>query len=419
MYHGPGDGPRPCALSSERCRLYDVAVIGAGPSGSWVATLLARCGARVVIVDGSHPREKPCGGGVTRRALDLVGPAASTLAGASVHVCRARFVDSTSGRESVVPLIDDHGSALVVTSRLDFDQRLLTVARDAGAELVPARASQVERASHGYTITVTPRPAVRARLLVGADGPTSLVRRRLATAFRRDQLSIATGYYAHGTTATDVVIELMSDPPGYVWSFPRVDHLAVGICAQADAGTTSAELRAKAAAWMRSTGIGLEARWTPYAWPIPSLSASDLADETMAGDDWCLIGDAAGLVDPITREGIYFALRSAALAADAIRAGDLGRYAMRVRVEVVAELRRAARLKAGFFTSPFTGLLVDALRESRAIRQVMAELITGEQRYRGLPWRLMRTGEVGLAGRLLAIKARGTLLGPSHARPGA
>src|SRR4051812_6647049 len=108
---------------------YDVAVVGAGPAGAWTAYTFARRGARVAIVDGSHPREKPCGGGVTGRALSLVAGAldASTLP--AVVVRTARFTDAASGTCAVVPLdaVDDGGRAqpLVVVSRAELDGRLL------------------------------------------------------------------------------------------------------------------------------------------------------------------------------------------------------------------------------------------------------------------------------------------------------
>jgi len=115
-----------------------------------------------------------------------------------------------------------------------------------------------------------------------------------------------------------------------------------------------------------------------------------------------LLGDAAGLVDPITREGIYFAVRSGMLAAEALAAADPPRwYAEAVRGELHDELRRAARLKAGFFRPRFTSLLIDALRQSEGIRQVMIDLVAGRQPYRGLKRRLIGTLEFGLAARML------------------
>jgi flavin-dependent dehydrogenase len=115
-----------------------------------------------------------------------------------------------------------------------------------------------------------------------------------------------------------------------------------------------------------------------------------------------LLGDAAGLVDPITREGIYFALRSGMLAAQAIGGADPARrYTETVRDELHDELRRAARLKAGFFRPRFTSLLIDALEHSEAIRAVMIDLVAGRQSYRGLRRRLLATFELGLAWRIL------------------
>src|SRR5207248_9831312 len=190
-------------------------------------------------------------------------------------------------------------------------------------------------------VRITPAAgAQRADVVIGADGANSLVRRRVDRPFRRDQLSIATGFFAHGATSDEVVIELLTDPPGYIWSFPRPTHLAIGICAQADAGVTSAALRARALEWIRSNDIAPHARLEAYSWPIPSLAADDFDELTVSGPGWFLVGDAAGLVDPITREGIYFALLSAEWAADAIASGRASAeewYGDRVRRDIGSE----------------------------------------------------------------------------------
>jgi flavin-dependent dehydrogenase len=139
-----------------------------------------------------------------------------------------------------------------------------------------------------------------------------------------------------------------------------------------------------------------------YAWPIPSLDAAAIDREAPAGDGWMLLGDAAGLVDPITREGIYFAIRSGMLAAAAVRKADPARaYGEAVRDELHDELRRAARFKAGFFRPRFTRLLVEALAHSAGIREVLIDLIAGRQPYAGLKRRLLGTLEVGLMVRVV------------------
>lgn len=385
----------------------DVAVVGAGPAGACTAYRLANAGARVALFDHSHPREKPCGGGITGRALALVADVVQPDLLPAVRVRVARFVDSDAGRSATVALAR-HGNQsrqpLVVASRRDFDARLLLAAQEAGAHLYDVRVVDLTRTPSGFALTTADRQVHHAGCIVGADGANSMVRRRLATPFRRDQLSIATGFFAHGATSDEIIVEIVANPPGYIWSFPRPDHLAIGICAAADAGRTASSLRARTASWIRATGIGANACREPYSWPIPSLSAADWETTETGGDGWCLVGDAAGLVDPITREGIYFALESAQFAADAIVEGAAQRnrrYTDRVRTEIVAELARAARFKDGFFRPAFTRLMIEALRHSEQIRSVMADLIAGTQGYRGLKWRLARTMEIGFAWKAL------------------
>jgi flavin-dependent dehydrogenase len=250
--------------------------------------------------------------------------------------------------------------------------------------------------------------AVSAGFVLGADGATSLVRRRLLAPFSRRQLSLATGCYARGLSSPEILIHCVSDPAGYIWSFPRPDHLAIGICAQADAAGVG-ELRRVVAEWRVRAHVADAARLDPYSWPIPSLSPSDFRAERPAGHRWMLLGDAAGLVDPLTREGIYYALQSGEMAAAALRGeGDPAEhYAGRVREELFPELARAAALKAGFFTSHFTDLLVEALRRSPKVQGIMIDLIAGAQPYATLKRRLLRTFEIGLAWRLLKLQVRG------------
>lgn len=411
--------------------LDDVAIVGAGPAGARAAYLLARRGVRVTIFDATHPREKPCGGGVTGRALALVAdavdptmfPRTAIRSARFTHPCpsgasagqapngagagtpRARGTGKIWTHDAVVRLDDD---AIVVASRAAFDASLLAAAARAGAVHVRARVTNVSIDATGVTLT-TAEGSRRAAYVIGADGANSLVRRRVATAFRRDQLSIATGFFAHGVTSDEIVIELTPDPPGYIWSFPRPGHLAIGICAQADAGITADALRARTSAWIAATGIAEGATLEPYSWPIPSLSAGDFDALELAGPRWALVGDAAGLVDPITREGIFFALASGQWIADALTAGDPAPgYVAQVRDEAISELSRAARLKAGFFRPAFTVLMIRALMESAAIRSVMADLVAGRQSYASLKWRLLKTFEVGLAWRALTANGPGT-----------
>ncbi|MEO6213049.1 MAG: NAD(P)/FAD-dependent oxidoreductase [Vicinamibacterales bacterium] len=377
--------------------MFDVAIVGGGPAGAWCAIRLAARGLRVAILDGSHPREKPCGGGVTGRALSLVGESRLALTSA-VAIRTATF---TLGSRRVDVGLPAAPLRLAVVARREFDARLLERAA-AGATVIGARAVDLRRVGHAWHV-LTAEGEISAHWLIGADGANSMVRKRVSRAFPRQDISIACGYYVHGIVSERIDIVFENDPAGYLWSFPRRDHLAVGVCAQADVAST-ATLMPIVDRWIKRYANG--GRRERYSWPIPSLTAQALDREVPAGEGWMLIGDAAGVVDPITREGIFFAMRSAEIAAESLGAQGCAptTYATRVQDEIYGELRRAARLKARFYRPAFLSLLMTSLQRSAAIRDVMADLVAGEQPYRTLRRRLLKTMEFRLMLDLLCAR---------------
>jgi geranylgeranyl reductase family protein len=392
-----------------------IAIIGAGPAGAMAAVRLARAGAPVALFDPSHPREKPCGGGLTGRALALVSDIID------IHSLPAVVVTSAAvegpERAAHVALIDrgvTQDSSLLVVSRAVFDRALVNAAIAAGAHLVSEKV--VDLTHHGSRIAVrTDRGEYEFDQVLGADGAASIVRKKLACPFARAQLSVAAGFFVHGPTASNIVVKTMSEQPGYLWSFPRIDHLAVGICAGAHHHATASQLRAQSAAWIEQHGLHRNARLTPYSWPIPSIGHEASWGIALGGPGWMLLGDAAGLVDPLTREGIYYALLSGQWAADALVTGTPPRaaaqYAERLRTEIQPELACAARLSRLFFTQAFSLLLVRALDEGEAIREVFVDLVGGVQPYRGLRRRLLATREWTLAARAIRMLLRPAFAG--------
>lgn len=381
----------------------DVAIVGAGPAGAWTAYTLARQGARVTLFDGSHPREKPCGGGVTGRALEIVAPAVAVDDLPAVRVSSVRFEVDRQATTMALEADDRLATRLAVVPRAAFDAALLEAARRAGVCFRPERVIDVDAGPADVTIT-TRSGSHRAAWVIGADGATSLVRRRLYRPFERGDLSIATGCYARGSSSREIVVRFTFDPPGYLWSFPRPDHLAVGICAQADEARPG-RLRGVVADWMARSSVARNAPRVHYTWPIPSLPPDAWSRERPAGARWMLVGDAAGLVDPLTREGISFALESGAIAAWAL-AGSTdpsARYLQRTGDELWPELSLAARFKAAFYRRRFVGLLMRSVAESDRVRAVMADLIAGRQPYGTLKRRLLGTFEFSLARRLMRI----------------
>jgi flavin-dependent dehydrogenase len=351
-------------------------------------------GARVALIDASHPREKPCGGGVTGRAFALLEPTIVSSSLPTVAIDTATF--AANGRRSAVSMPAEARAAggLRIVSRRIFDAALLAVAQNAGADHLPHRVTALERTAQGWNV-VAGANRWSSTWLVGADGANSLVRRRVASPFSRAELSVATGYFVRGTTSREVEIDFDDVPTGYLWSFPRADHVAVGACGQADAISTRT-LLARAQRWV-DAHVARRVSLERYSWPIPSLSERALGAENPAGDRWLLVGDAAGLVDPITREGIYFALLSGGHAAASLQgASPAAEYTRRMRETVLDELRRAARLKERFFRPALLALLVRALDQSAPVRAIMADLVGGTQTYAGLRRRLLATFELRL-----------------------
>jgi menaquinone-9 beta-reductase len=373
------------------------------------AVRLARAGASVSLFDPSHPREKPCGGGLTGRALALIDDVIDITSLAPV-VVRSALIESASSRSCAdIPLIDRGASAestLLVVSRTLFDRALVDAAVEGGARFVPRKVVDVSRSGLAMVVGTTDARH-EFDYVLGADGANSLVRRRFAAPFTREQLSVAAGFFAHGIHDSAIALETLDDPPGYLWSFPRRDHLAIGICAPASRKATSPDLRQRSQVWIDRHYRARAATLTPYAWPIPTIGFDEATRLTCSGPGWMLLGDAAGLVDPLTREGIYYALLSGQWAAEAlIAAADRraeARYAERLRSEVHPELARAARLTGMFFSPRFSALLVDALRQSTPIRDVFVDLVAGAQPYTGLRRRLLATREWALAAQAIRL----------------
>jgi geranylgeranyl reductase family protein len=332
---------------------YDAAISGAGPAGAAFALRLVRQGWRVALIDQQEfPRDKVCG--------DFVGPAGLAeiadlgLADridyrrANRVTCASLFLD---GRELItrdMPRIGnlaDHGR---VIPRLDFDNWLWQAAVDAGARPVQARVTGFEQSADGVTVQLKGRDPIRARLLVGADGSASTVSRALQgnTIDKIDRI-IAVRAYFDGVAGDEDRCDLFFSSesfPGYYWLFPTGGGRAnVGVGMVLDTlPPTEAKLslllesliEKDPALRARLGGARIDGRIV--GWPLTTYNAR----RRVIGDRLLLLGDAAGLINPLNGEGIQYALESARWGAEvaaACLAGDrldrqaLEPYAVQVR----------------------------------------------------------------------------------------
>jgi flavin-dependent dehydrogenase len=360
-----------------------IAVIGAGPAGSLFAALLARAGRQVTIFDHSHPREKPCGGGLTLRSLDLLERLGIPRSALPLHIVDQMYLHAARGPALRIAL----PAPIATVSRREFDGALLAHARAQGAHHDPRRVFRIE--TSGRVATASGNPEC-FDLIVGADGANSVVRRSLSTPIPVAQLTLGMGYMIPGRC--DLHLRFVPDLKGYIWLFPRHDHVAAGISApltmRQPGSALCARLRDEIA--VRAPHLDFRGLRT-YAHLIPAYSASDDALRSIAGDGWALIGDAAALTDPITGEGLYAALRSAELLAEVILAEQpTCGYVARLLADFGRDYQKAAQICERFYSPDFTDRMLAMSRKSRAIRTVLADLLIGRQGYGDLKARLIR-----------------------------
>ena len=325
-------------------------IVGARLSGSYLGLLLAGLGHDVIMFDGSVGGEKPCGGGVTPKALRTMSWFKTNNLPHTV-IDTLQFV-TRDGRTSEMSL----RKPMHIFSRSLLDMALRRDAVAAGCSFIPQKALRFTSRSPAGWLVHTASAAHEIDFLVGADGVTSTVRRTVSSGFRAEDLSLALGYYIPGCHHRNSVMTAFQEPgfQGYLWSFPRVDHSSVGILRWLPAAN-AADLRTRLRGYIGAAYPEAAGQGRFYAACIPCMDRRHLNEQHVCGPTWALVGDAAGFADPITGEGIYYALRSAELLAEAVGSGDPAAYESRWRRDFGHELVRAAELRERFYCGRLFG----------------------------------------------------------------
>jgi flavin-dependent dehydrogenase len=356
-----------------------IAVIGGGPAGAFAAAELARAGREVLLFDEKLAWEKPCGGGLTDKALAQW----PFLRDAQVErnwVSDCELI-APSGRQ-VRFRLERH---IAIFSRLTLNGLLLGRAREAGAQVHRQRVLQID-GNPGAWMIRTPTGSYAADFVVVAAGARNSLRNRFCMPLGPENFMVAAGYYIPGHHQT-VQIKFLKGLHGYVWIFPRADHFSAGICGRMKCKTT-AELRRMLEDSLPEFGLNLDGA-SFYAHIIPSLTPDALRNSSFAGDGWAMIGDAAGFVDAITGEGLYYALRSAELLTEALLANAPEQYPAIAKSDFLPELERAARIANRFYGGEWmAGSVVERMiqltERSPRFREIMRDLFAGAQEYSDL-----------------------------------
>jgi len=360
-----------------------IAVVGAGPGGTWASIQLARQGHSVVLLDAQAPWEKPCGGGVTAKALSSFGIFESALPRNNIDRITIYFGDTRS--VSMTPK-----EPLAVVSRRELGKHLMEEAEKSGVSLLKTRVTKIERATRGWHLS-TRDGAVQSDFLIGADGATSLVRRSVSTGFEPEDLCVTLGYFIPGDFQSQLKVYFVPGFEGYIWSFPRPTHTSYGLITRSEPGWTSRAKMLLSNFIVADLGSEVLQQAEFYSAPVPCLGSQSWKKNQVAGDKWALVGDAAGLVDPITGEGIYYAFKSAQILADTLDRPE--QYQSKIELEIGRELRLAARMyrrfyRGRFFGADFKKRTVQLAQRSRTLKTVLGNLISGNQSYLSLKKKL-------------------------------
>jgi len=364
---------------------FDVAVVGAGPGGATAALKLGKAGLRVLLMDKarSFPREKPCGGGITARALNRLPHLRDVLGEISVNSLSKMYLESPNG--TGMEYEDPAGEPILyLVRRIEFDAALFHRASAVTEVALGTTVTTMATEAGGVCLSCADGREFHASMVIGADSANSVVARLsgLRSGEVHGQYAVdmmeETPYADLDTKYRDRVTLLLTLPTsyGYGYIFPKETHINLGFGSGPEYFVENVRGRAKEhhlafVEQMKSRGFAAgESRPENYrAFPIPISGpmAKTYADRVL------LAGDAAGMVNAFSAEGIYFAMVSGDLAADtavaAVKANrfderQMSHYQAAWEREIGGELRHSVSIQRRLFTQ--AGRVDSLMRRAKA-----------------------------------------------------
>lgn len=360
--------------------MFDVVIVGSGPAGTLAAFDLVRHGVRVCLLERTaHPRSKVCGGGVLARAMRLLPCDVQPAVAQECADVELRFAGGgpsfRTGREAPV---------ISMTMRAAFDRLLAAEAVRQGALLRERRPVTGVSVGRGGVVVRTDGEEISARFVIAADGSDSVVARTagwppcpLAVPALECEVPVTPETLArfHGLARFD-----MGHPRyGYAWVFPKERHLSIGVLS-----TRRGKVDLREALQLYLEQLRIEPDTPPEI--HGALIPVRPREMPLARERVLLVGDAAGLADPVTAEGITHALLSGRLAARALIEGNLSAgavehlYCRLLEEEILSELRAAGRLARFLYGHPAPRHLLFRSHGQRLCERV-TDIMTGKRRY--------------------------------------
>jgi geranylgeranyl reductase family protein len=421
-----------------------VLIVGGGPAGATAARTLARAGVTVQLLDRSNfPRNKPCGGGISLRVLRRFPYLEPALQRIATHTVSRLYLEGPDGEAAV---IESTEPAALMIRRVEFDALLVSLAVEAGAELISgADIVQAAMADHRVALVARDGRRFEAPIVIAADGVHSAIGRRLGLRNGWPPASVAldmmeetprtllrdvdpsTLWVAYGFDPASAGSpgngnghrkERHRAAEGYAYIFPKRDHVNIGIgyvlAHYRDAiDAAPYELQRGFVDHLKSRGIvegeSVKRNFTPFHIPVGGPLRQPGRGRVL------LAGDAGGFVNGFTAEGIYYAMVSGDLAAKAIldSSGNIGplarAYGRACDYEIGAELRDSVLIQRYLFADRrrIARVIEAARRQSPFIRPIL-DFAVGRLRYAQLRRRLLSRAPL-VCGRLLWHRLRSTV----------
>lgn len=320
--------------------VFDVGIVGAGVAGSTCAQVLGEAGIKVALFDNSHPREKPCGGLLDDRIVDEFSIPKQILENEIKWLLAERY--TFQSRLFVEP-------SMFLVSRKDFDNYLLERAlRNNSVVFYEEKVNRLARGQNDWILTTNKDRAVKVKFLIGADGCPSLVRRYVSKPIDAKLVAATVGYifqcsrkYLQENFEPNTMEAYYSHTyirkGGFIWIFPKKTSINFGIGGM----ESGRELKLSLDKFLFSHPAGKRMRTLKghlYAGLVPTIWQKSFLDMSCTGNNWALIGDAAGHVNSIGGAGIYYAMKGGKLCAQAFLRGDIRLFEKSWRQEYGDEL---------------------------------------------------------------------------------
>lgn len=341
--------------------IYDTVIIGAGPAGAYAGCLLAKAGLKVALVDRRNfPRDKLCGGLLTSKTIDLLQPIlpADQFRKFGITASHVFYQGRLTASFQLL-------SPAYTVRRLQFDALLVEIAREQGSHTYFGASLQGIDFSQ-KEVYLSDGHKLKYSTLIGADGALSKVRYLaglqkndmgfcVETHIPWDQLKDSERLHTGG-----IEIYYGDYPNGYGWVFPNKDSVTVGVGNLAQ-GLGEKEILTQYRHFLTDIAASENTKTTGAYLP----SGTSVALDTPLYRDLCLIGDAAGLIDPFTGEGIYYAFLSAKAAADSIVSGRsiCQEYEQQME-QVVKSIRDTVRIRDRIFSPAALKHLLDFMHSA-------------------------------------------------------